>query len=239
MFFTTAMKFTLLSRFMAVLAVTLLLTSCINDDDNSYYTPVQSGAYGYVVNASPSSGDLYFFADQNQLNNQGLTYGNSMGYFRFYLGNRNFSLKNTAGTTLGSTTLQLEDQDYFALFAVNTYDHIELTAYRDSLVIPPAGNARVRFINLSPDAPSIDVATTTATLSTGLDFKEASDYVNVPAGTYDLSFKNGATGNTIYTQTAEPLIAGYIYTIYVKGFVTPPANSNDTFSAVKLTNYRG
>ncbi|MFP5439440.1 MAG: DUF4397 domain-containing protein [Bacteroidia bacterium] len=233
------MKFTFFTRFAAVLAVALSLTSCINDDDSSYYTPVQSGAYGYVVNASPASGDLYFYADTNPLNSAALNYGGSMGYFRFYTGDRSFTIKNSGGTTLSTTNLTLKDQDYFALFAVNTFDHIELVAYRDSLVSPAQGNARVRFINLSPNAPAIDVATTTATLATGLDFKEASDFINVPAGTYDLAFKNTATGATIYTQTAEPLTSGTIYTIFVKGFITPPAGSNDTFSAVKLTNYRG
>lgn len=233
------MKFTFLSRIAAVLAVALSLTSCINDDDSSYYTPVQSGAYGYVVNASPASGDLYFFADTNQLNSDALNYGGSMGYFRFYTGERTFSVKNSSGTTLSTTSLALADQDYFALFAVNTYDNIELVAYRDSLVSPAQGNARVRFINLSPNAPALDVATTTSTLATGLDFKEASDFIDVPAGSYDLTFKNTATGATIYTQAAEPFTSGNIYTIFVKGFIVPPTGSNDTFSAVKLTNYRG
>nr|WP_322623754.1 DUF4397 domain-containing protein [uncultured Flavobacterium sp.] len=233
------MKFTFLSRLMAVLAVALLFTSCIDDDNRSYYQPIENSAFGYVVNASPSSGDLYFFADQNQLNREALNYGGSMGYFRFYLGDRTFTLKNSLGTTLATTTLKLENQDYFALFAVNTFNNIELVTYRDSLVSPAQGNARVRFINLSPDAPSLDVATTTSTLATGLDFKEASEFADVPAGSYDLTFKNTATGETVYTQTAEPLTAGNIYTIYVKGFVTPPTGSNDTFSAVKLTNYRG
>ncbi len=233
------MKFTFLTRFAAVLAVALSLTSCINDDDSNYYTPVQSGAYGYVVNASPSSGDLYFFADSNQLNSDALNYGGSMGYFRFYTGDRTFNLKNSSGTTLATTSLTLADQDYFALFAVNTFDNIELVSYRDTLVNPAQGNARVRFINLSPGAPALDVATPTTTLVTGLDFKEASEYADIPAGTYDFTFKDNATGTTIYTQMAEPLTSGNIYTIFVKGFITPPAGSNDTFSAVKLVNYRG
>lgn len=233
------MKFKSLFRFAAVLLFVTMFTSCINDDDSAYYTPNQDVAFGYVVNASPSSGDLYFYADENQLNSQALNYGSSMGYFRFYLGDRTFTVKNGSGTTLATTTLTLEDNDYFALFAVNTFNSLELVTYSDELVSPAQGNARVRFINLSPDAPAIDVATTTSTLATGLDFKDASDFIDVPAGSYDLTFKNTATGETIYTQTAEPLTAGYIYTIYVKGFVTPATGSNDTFSAVKLTNYRG
>lgn len=233
------MKFKFLSVLTGVITTALFATSCTNDLNNDYYTPVESAAYGYIVNASPSSGDLYFYADQNLLNSTALNYGNSAGYYRFYLGNRTFSIKSSAGTSLATTSLTLNNQDYFGLFAVNTFNNIELVAYRDTLVQPAAGNARVRFINLVPDSPELDVATPSASLATGLSFKEATDFIEVAAGTYDITFKNTNTGTIITTDTAEILNAGYIYTIYVKGFVSPATGTNDTATAVKLTNYRG
>lgn len=217
-------------------AVALLASSCINDDD-SYYDPYPNVAYGVIVNVSPNSGDLFFFADQNQINNNALNYGDAAGYYNFYTGNRALSLKNSLGETLSTDNITLNNGDFFSAFAVNTFENVELVTYRDSLEYPASGTANVRFINLAPDAASVDISTTTATLATGVDFKEATDFMSIAAGTYDITFKNSTTNETLHTATAVDFANGGIYTVYTKGFVSPAAGSNDTFSVKKIRNY--
>ncbi|MFP9115774.1 DUF4397 domain-containing protein [Flavobacterium sp. RHBU_3] len=224
------------SRMLLGIAVALLATSCLNDDDN-YYNPYPNVAYGVIVNASPESGDLFFFADQNQINNNALNYSDAAGYYNFYTGSRVLSLKNSAGETLSTDDITLNNGDFFSAFAVNTFENVELVTYRDSLEYPASGTANVRFINLAPDAASVDISGTTATFATGVDFKEATDFMSVASGTYDITFKDSASGETIYTATALDFANGGIYTVYTQGFVSPAASSNDTFTVKKLRNY--
>lgn len=213
------------------------LASCSIDDDNNYVEQPTTVAFGGIVNASPNSGDLFFYADDNQINNTALAYTGAAGYYNFYLGDRELSIRNLLGETLATANITLEQGDYFSAFAVNTFENIELVTYTDSLVHPPSGSALVRFINLSPDAPAIDVTGTNATFATGVDFKEATQFTEIPAGSYDLTYKTTDGSETLFSETAVNFYNGHIYTIYTKGYRTPPAGSNDTFSAEHLTNY--
>ena len=230
------MKIKFVSRMMLCAAAAIAMTSCSIDDEPDYVT-YPDVAYGIVANASPNSGDLYFYADGNKVNNSALNYGTAMGYYNFYTGDRQLSIKNAAGATIVSDSIALQPNEFFTAFAVNTFDDIELVTYHDSLVYPASGHALVRFINLSPDAAPISVSTPSDTLTTGLEFKEATDFISVPGALYDFTFKDTATGEVIYTANDVEVFEGRIYTIYTKGFVTPATGSNDTFTAERIRNY--
>jgi len=233
------MKINFFSKLLLCTGAALLLSSCdIDDDNNNYYNPIdQTIARGVIANVSPNSGDLYFYADANLVNNSPLGYNTAEGYYGFFTGNRVLSVKNTAGNIVASDTISLAAGQYFSAFAVNTFDNIELVTYTDSLDYPAANRARVRFINLSPDAGGITITAPNLTFATNLGFKESTSFDEVESGNYTITFTSTATGEVLFTTTATELNNGGNYTIYTKGFVTPPAGSNDTFSSEKLRNY--
>lgn len=233
------MKLNFFTKLALSLSAVVLLSSCSLDDDTDNVQPLPNVAQGLIANASPSSGNLYFFADENQVNDAALNYTDAKGYYRFRLGERVLSLKNQSGTVLDTVHVTLEAGKYFSTFAVNTFNNIELVTYKDSLEYPEPNHALVRFINLSPDAPAININATgiTETLATGVDFKEATPFISVQSGTHQLRYTNTETGTTLYTDTAVEFYPGRIYTIYTKGFITPPTGSNDTFSSKLLRNY--
>lgn len=231
------MKLKLFTKLALSLGAVALMSSCSLDDDMDYVQPIDNVAQGIIANASPNSGNLYFFADENQVNNTALTYTDAQGYYRFRLGDRVLSLKDQAGAVLDTVHVNLEAGEFFSAFAVNTFNNIELVTYKDSLEYPAANHALVRFINLSPDAASVNVTGLSQTFATGLEFKETSEFISVQSGTYDLNYSATATGAPLHTDTAVEFFAGRIYTIYTKGFVTPPTGSNDTFSTERLRNY--
>ncbi|RYD86016.1 MAG: DUF4397 domain-containing protein [Sphingobacteriales bacterium] len=232
-----AMKFTFISKLMLCMGAAVTLSSCSIDDDDYPVVPPVDAAFGVIANASPNSGELFFFADSNRLNNAGITYTGAEGYYNLYTGSRIISVKNAGGTTLATDTITLAAGQYFSTFAVNTFDNIELVTYGDSLQYPANGKAYVRFTNLSPDADSINVASPSTTFATGLAFMQATDFIEVPSGIYDFNFTDAATTDTLFTDSAVNLYAGHIYTIYTKGFVTPATGSNETFSTKLLRNY--
>ncbi|MBD3583668.1 DUF4397 domain-containing protein [Flavobacterium selenitireducens] len=213
----------------------LLAVSSCNVDDEGYYLQ-DTAAHGIIGNASPNSGDLYFFADANQVNSNALNFGSALGYFNFYEGNRTISVKNATGEVLASTEVALSIGEFFTVFAVNTSENLELAVYEDTLINPAQGKARIRFINLAPDSEGIDVFDSTVEVASDLIFKEASSFTDLPAGNYEFAFKRTSDGTQLATKTIQ-LNPGRIYTIYTKGFVTPAAGNNDAFSAEAIYNY--
>jgi len=225
------MKTTFLKKLLLCVVTIGALSSCSLDSENNYVNPPQpEAAYGIIANASPASGDLFFFADANKINDNPLTYTAAAGYYNFSLGNRILSVKNASGTTLATKAITLTRGKSFTAFAVNTFSNIEIVTYQDTIASPTLNKAYVRFINLSPDANSINITGTTQTFAPALAFKQATEFIAVTPGNYDLTYKDTQTQDTLVRDTAVPLNAGKIYTIYTKGFKTPPTGSNDTFS---------
>ncbi|MEZ4786859.1 MAG: hypothetical protein R2790_02995 [Flavobacterium haoranii] len=109
---------------MYFLILSLVLFSCSDDDVNYCYCESYDEAYGILANVSPSGGDLYFHADENQINSNPINYGNTFGFYNFYTGIRLFSLINNVGDTLAAQEVLLEDNQVFGVFAVNTFYQI-------------------------------------------------------------------------------------------------------------------
>lgn len=230
------MKLTFISRMALAVAAAFTVTSCIDDDTN--YTPPAEVGYAIIANLSPGSGGLNFFADNNPLNTSPVPYGTVPNvYFSLNTGNRTLSVKNNSGTLLDDAQLTIANGNIVSAFAVKEGESTGLLVYRDTLRQPATGNARLRIVNLSPDAPAISVSTSSATLATGLDFKESTNYMEIPTGTYDLTFKNTDTGATLFTKTATPFTANRIYILYVRGYATPPSGSTDALGADNLAIY--
>ncbi len=229
------MKLNFFTKLMFSLGAVALMSSCSLDDDSNYNVqPVNDVALGLIANASPNSGSLYFFADDNQVNNLALNYTDAEGYYRFRLGERVLSIRDQAGTVLDTAHVNLTAGKNFTAFAVNRFSDIELVTYSDSIIGYDGNRALVRFINLSPDANGITVATSAQTFATDLEFKESSGFIAVQSGTYELKYTDTESGTALHTDATVEFYPGMIYTIYTKGFVNPTAGSNDTFSTERL-----
>ena len=80
--------------------------------------------------------------------------------------------------------------------------------------LTPAAGAKIRVIHASPDAPAVDVLVN-GDIFAGLadvPYFTASDYVEVPAGSYDISINVADTTTTVIDLPTTALAAGSIYT---------------------------
>lgn len=85
---------------------------------------------------------------------------------------------------------------------------------------PAAGNAHVRFVHLSPDAPAVDIAVAGGPVVIGnIAFGEASSYTPVPAGSYDLEVRLAGTNTVVLPLPGIALADGDVYTAYAFGLV--------------------
>src|SRR4028119_1899495 len=83
-----------------------------------------------------------------------------------------------------------------------------------------SGNARVRVIHASPDAPAVDVFVDGTAALTNVAFRAISDYLEVPAGARNIQVAPTGAGASAAVITANPTLeAGKAYTVAAVGLV--------------------
>ncbi|MCS7043359.1 MAG: DUF4397 domain-containing protein [Bryobacteraceae bacterium] len=78
-------------------------------------------------------------------------------------------------------------------------------------------NARVRIVHASPDAPAVDIFVNGSKVLENLPFREYSEYLSLPAGTYNVEIRVTGT-NTVVRQLSVPVQAGRDYTAIAVGY---------------------
>ncbi len=85
---------------------------------------------------------------------------------------------------------------------------------------PAAGNVWVRFFHASPDTPAVDITLTDGTvLIPNVAFQQGSNYLEVPAGTYDLEARVAGTATVGLSVPGVVLEDGMVYTVYATGLL--------------------
>lgn len=168
------------------------------------------------------------------VNPAALPFGGAVSYLSYAAGT--YSLKFTTASSAESLltkNITLNASTYYSTYLINKPGALDVYTISDDLAIPSTDKAYIRFINLSPDAPALDLAKTSATASlvTNKAFKTASAFIAVDAGTYTLDAKETSSGAIKATSESTSFTAGYHYDIICGGLTTP---SNDTERALSL-----
>ena len=80
----------------------------------------------------------------------------------------------------------------------------------------PEGEARVRVVHASPDAPDVDVLLNDAEVLGDVPYLTASDYLGVPAGDQNLKVNVAGTATTVIDADLS-LVDGTDYTVIASG----------------------
>ena len=185
-----------------------------------------------LFHTSPDGPNLDILVDNEKINNVPFEYGKNTGYLQFSPGNRNLKFRPYGGGAIGiDQTITLEPDEDFSVFVVDEYDQATVISLWDNPDPPPAGNASVRFINLSPDSEPLQlkIKDVTIPLTVGQSFKDASQFMNVEAKSQDFQITSG--GNVVLELPGSELQDQWYYTIYVIGYVSPPTGNTNTLSA--------
>ncbi len=125
-----------------------------------------------------------------------------------------------ASAAVIDATATIEAGKAYTIAATGLVADIEPTIFVDDLTAPAAGNAKVRVYHLSPDAPAVDVKPAgAAALISGLAFPEASDYLEVPAGSYDLQVTPAGDSAVVIDLPGTAVEAGKIYSVFATNVV--------------------
>ncbi len=127
-----------------------------------------------------------------------------------------------------SATLSLGDSDY-TVAATDVLTNITPIVLADDNSSPAARTSHVRFFHGSPDAPAVDITLTDGTVLFGnIAFQEASAYLPVSAGVYDLEVRLAGTPTVALSLPGIDLRDGTVYTVFATGFAVggpPPLNA--------------
>lgn len=191
-------------------------------------------SYVRVVNGSPGLATYNVYLSGNIINAAALPFLGSTSYTSRSSGSYNLRFTSASSTeTLFTKDITLNPSTNYSYYLVNKPGQLDGILIRDDVSVSSADKAYIRFVNLSPDAPALDLTKTgTATsLIANKTYKTASDYITIDAGTISLDVKDTSTGAVKITKTDVALAAGMHYDIICGGLVTP---SNDTEKALTL-----
>lgn len=210
----------------AIIGLTASFQSCKMDNPS----PAPDISALTIINASPNSNGLDFYIENQKVNPTAFPYPLRMPYQRVYSGTRaaNVTAANSSAT-LFSGNLVLDPGEYYSLFIIGKVDALNFLLVKDELSFPVSGKTKIRFGNLSPDAPSTNleiVGDTTKFQNNG--YKTFTIFKNINPGKFTLNLRDAATNSVIATMANVELLPDKIYTIWAKGLI------NTTVDAQKL-----
>lgn len=176
-----------------------------------------------VMHASPDAPAVDIFVD-GQKAVTALAFPAATGYLSMPAGAHNVKVFVSPSDGTGAPALEADLQvaagkDYTVLAVGQLADStLALLPLEDNNATPAAGNAHVRLIHASPDAPAVDVvvAGTTTKVFANVEFKGVGTYTPVPASSYDLEVRTAAGGQVVKTVSL-PLSARTVYTAVAVG----------------------
>lgn len=221
-------------RFFAFIAVFTLvgLSSCKKTEVDA-----PDGAYIRFINASPTLGTYNVLFDDVKVNTAALPFGGTVNYAPYVFGSHTVKYTTASNATPVLTQqINLAANQIHSAYLIDKDAKLELLLIVDDASVTSTTKAFVKFINLSPDAPALNLDLKAgANLIKDKTYKTGSPFIQVDPKTYDFDIKDSATGAVKTTLTGIEMAAGRYYTIISRGMLNPGTN-DQAFSAQSIIN---
>lgn len=219
-----------------LISCTMLLAGCdFDDDSNAQPIPVSDVA---IYNAIPDAPELDVTVDNRLIVPRAYRFGDNTYYRNFYTGARKFQITPYgANNVVIDTTLTLVNQNAYSVFMIDEYSQARLLVTNDSAAVSEEGIAKVRLINLAPDAAPVLLRKKDdgSALIDSQPFTGASAFVSIDPGVYDFEIVSQGGESPLVVPDVD-LRSGSVRTIVVRGYRTPPAGNTNVISAEVVTN---
>lgn len=173
-----------------------------------------------IVHASPDAPAVDVYVD-GTVALEGLEFGQASGWVALPAGDHNVQVTATGeapDTAVIDADLTLDAGVAYQVAATGVLAEISAQVYVTDLSEPAVDMARVRVLHTSPDAPAVDIAVAGGDVLIGeLEFPNASDALEVPAGPYDLEVRPSGTMDVALDLPGVEFEAGMVYDIYAIG----------------------
>lgn len=175
-----------------------------------------------VVHASPDAPavDVYVNGEQALT---GLVFGEFSGWVALPAGEHQIQVTADGAeleTAVIDAMVTIEEGAAYHIAASGLLEDIAPQIYQVDLGMLDDETARIRVIHSSPDAPGVDVAVVGGDiLIENLEFPDASGFLEVPAGAYDLQVRPTGTEDVALDLPGVEFEAGTVYDVFAVGQV--------------------
>lgn len=175
-----------------------------------------------VLHGSPDTPSVDVFANDGKVDAlSGLSFGDLSSYVAVPAGTYSIKVCATADNSvcpIGPVDLAFAAGEKYTIAASDLLASIDANVFTDGSAM--AGKAKVRVVHLSADTPAVDVLTEdgAATVVDNLAYPDATGYLELDPGTYDLKVCADAD-NSVCPLNPAPLAldGGTAYTVFAIG----------------------
>jgi len=197
-----------------VLAFLFSLGACVEGN-----TVKKSTGRMRIINASYISGGANIDVDYKTVY-ASLTEYLNYSLFREYLAGRHpVQVRNGAGSIVIDTAVNIDENGSYSLVIFDSSNAIRCRIVQENFQVPVGSTCKVRFLNLSNDAPYVDVfqeigsAPAFDSLYRGM----YTGYYTFGVKQTYFTVKDAVNGNLLYTQSPWEMQPGFFYTMFLKG----------------------
>lgn len=177
---------------------------------------------------------------------ENVEFGDVSDYLNLSAGEHNVTIQVSEDTSTvfeGNVTVEADTQYTLAAVGEVSEDTFDVAVFEDDFETPAEGDASVRLIHASPDAPAVDVTVAESgdTLFDNATFANATDYATVPAGDYSLEIRPAteADDGEVVTTANVTLENGTVYSAIAAGYLAPDEAAADVPFEVLLVTDSG
>jgi len=200
-----------------LLAVSALTAACSDDHGTG---PAAGEARVRVVHASPDAPAVDVLVDGAEVLSD-VPFRAASDYLDVAAGTRNLKVNAAGtGTSVIDADVTLVDRTGYTVIASGLVAEIAAIVLEDDASAPAAGTVRIRAIHGAPSAPAVDIYVTapgadlaSATpVLTDVAFGDAADYMDAPAGEYQVRVTPAGTRTVVIDSGALTLTSGQVRT---------------------------
>jgi hypothetical protein len=193
---------------------------------NCPYRAMVMNSHIRILHAAPNAPAVDVYANGNLIAGD-ITYKELTPYLAVPPGNYNIMVYPSGQTTnpVVNTTVSIPKNSKFTVAAIGTLPNISLQLIPEPITAQNSGDACVRFVHLSPNAPAVDIKSPDGkTIFSNVAYKNFTLYACIPPGTYTFNVTPTGTNNVVLTVPNVKVNANNFYSIYAVGLVgeSPP-----------------
>ena len=188
---------------------------------NSYGNTRQTVSYIRLLHASPGAPAVDVYAN-NSLIARNLAYRGFTEYMQILPGRYHVVIfpTGTTGPALVDTEVEVPFKSIITAAVIGIAPNVGIKAFFEPVLQIPQGMLYLRFSNLVPDSPELDLALSNGTmLFEGVSYGAATNYIAVYPGDYTFTLQQSGTGRRLLYVPNIHLLPGRFYTVYAVGQV--------------------
>jgi hypothetical protein len=215
--------------------IVLVLASCRKDNANPNVASLSNIAF---VHASPGNIVYDFKVNSDKSNPQSVAYSKYIDYGLISSGKSEFNIfEKGSNQAAAKSVFDLKPKTAYSIYITDIPSKVNLLLTEDDLSRPATGKAKIRFINLSPDAGSLDLSILgdTTAIFTKTSFKSNTAFLQVNPSTAIGFAISDSTKTSVATSPKYRLEQGKIYTVIAKGLKSA-ADTTTKLAVGMITN---